>query len=77
MLEQAFETTGDLSVPLSPIVAAGLGVEFVGEVALLEAGCEAAVWLEQGFLLSCCQVDVWCGRGICGLDQDKRITRTA
>jgi hypothetical protein len=44
MLQQAGEAAGNLRVPFVLVVPAGLGVEFVGEVAIAETRPEAAIW---------------------------------
>jgi len=59
MLQQGVKATGNLLVPLRPIVDSRACVEFKSEFAFLKPLCKASVRLKERFLLSDREVDVW------------------
>ena len=77
MMEEALETTGDLSVPFAPIVPARLGANFMVEMVRLELRCESLIRIQQRLTFSGGQIDIrslfWVGR----LNERQRIPRSS
>jgi hypothetical protein len=73
MVEEGIEAIWYLGVPFAPVVATGLGVELVSEIALAEARGKTAVRFEQGLVFSGGEVDVGSYSGIGGLHKEEGI----
>jgi len=58
MMEEALETTGDLSVPFAPIVPARLGANFMVEMVRLELSCKSPIRIQQRLTFSGGQIDM-------------------
>ena len=71
--QQTLEAAGNLRVLFAPVVAAGHGVELIGEAAAFEKCRESPVGVKQGFHLSGGEIDIRRSGRVGGMRQHEWI----